>query len=518
MSEDSIISSLRDDSLPTADARWSRRPEPCALVIFGITGDLAHRKIVPALCSLIADRQTADSMAVVGVGRRDIPMERLLTELRAASDRHARRRPVSDGVWSEFARRFVYHHGAFDDPATYEALRQRLRLLDETLGTHGNRVFYLATPPDLFLPIVRYLGRAGLICSAHEQCWSRVVVEKPFGHDLQSARDLNAGLAQVLREDQTYRIDHYLGKETVRNLLVFRFANTIFEPVWTHQYIDHVQITVAESIGVDDRGEFFDKIGTLRDMIQNHLLQLLSIVAMEPPSAVSPELVRDEKLKVLRAIRRMSVQEALSLSVRGQYGPGMVNGENVPGYRHEEGVRPDSPTETYAALRLDIENWRWSGTPFYLRAGKRLPKRVTEIAVQFRRVPHMIFPDGSPYVNSNVLVLRIQPDEGIALRLTSKVPGQGTRLQPVRMEFRYGSVFGVEPPDAYERLLLDVMLGDSTLFNRGDEVEAAWEVVAPVLEAWQDRPVEFPNYPAGTWGPPAADEFIRRDGRSWRRP
>jgi len=509
---------MKDDALPPADTRWTRRPQPCAVVVFGITGDLAHRKVVPALYSLLADRLTPERMAVVGVGRRDITAEALLSSLRGACDQHARHRPVTEALWSELSASFTYHRGRFDDPETYEALRQHLRALDQTHGIGGNRAFYLATPPDLFLPIVRHLGRAGLICSANDPCWSRVVVEKPFGRDVQSARELNAALAQVLREDQTYRIDHYLGKETVRNILVFRFANTIFEPIWSRDCIDHVQITVAESIGVEGRGRFFDTTGILRDIVQNHMLQLLSIVAMEPPAALDPEAVRNEKLKVLRSIRPMSRQEVAWSAVRGQYGPGMVGGESVVGYREEEDVQSDSGTETYAALKLYVDNWRWSGVPFYLRAGKRLPKRVTEIAVQFRRVPHMLFPDDSPYVNSNVLVLRIQPDEGIALRITSKVPGQGTRLQPVRMEFRYGSVFGADPPDAYERLLLDVLLGDSTLFNRGDEVEAAWEAVEPILEAWQERPTDFPNYQAGTWGPPSADDLLRRDGRSWRRP
>lgn len=518
MPHSSDLGLLGEDALPTAGARWSRRPQPCALVIFGITGDLAHRKVIPALYSLLADGLTPERMAVVGVGRRDVSADTLLSSLRSACSSHSRHRPVSDRLWSEFTATFTYHHGAFDDPEMYESLRQRLRALDETLGTGGNRVYYLATPPDLFLPIVRHLGRAGLICSVHDPCWSRVVVEKPFGRDLQSARELNASLAQVLREDQTYRIDHYLGKETVRNILVFRFANTIFEPIWNRDCVDHVQITVAESIGVEGRAGFFDKTGTLRDVVQNHMLQLLSIVAMEPPAALDPDAVRSEKLKVLRSVRRLSREEAFACAVRGQYGPGMVAGQSVVGYREEDGVPPDSETETYAAVKLHVDNWRWSGVPFYLRAGKRLPKRVTEIAVQFRRVPHTLFPDDSPYVNSNVLVLRIQPDEGIALRITSKVPGQGTRLQPVRMEFRYGSVFGAEPPDAYERLLLDVMLGDSTLFNRGDEVEAAWEAVAPVLEAWREHPADFPNYRAGTWGPPAADDLLRRDGRAWRRP
>lgn len=518
MPHSSDLRLLEENEFPTAGARWSRRPEPCALVIFGITGDLAHRKVLPALYSLIADRLTPERMAIVGVGRRDVSADALLSSLRSACSSHSRHRPVSDTLWSELAASFTYHHGSFDDSGTYESLRQRLRTLDETFGTGGNRVYYLATPPDLFLPVVRHLGRAGLICSAHDPCWSRVVVEKPFGRDLQSARELNASLAQVLREDQTYRIDHYLGKETVRNILVFRFANTIFEPIWNRNCVDHVQITVAESIGVQGRAGFFDKTGTLRDVVQNHMLQLLAIVAMEPPASLDPEAVRSEKLKVLRSVRRLSREEAAACAVRGQYGPGMVNGQSVVGYRAEDGVPPDSDTETYAAVKLHVDNWRWAGVPFYLRAGKRLPKRVTEIAVQFRRAPHTLFPDDSPYVNSNVLVLRIQPDEGIALRITSKVPGQGTRLQPVRMEFRYGSVFGYEPPDAYERLLLDVMLGDSTLFNRGDEVEAAWEVVAPVLDAWAEDRADFPNYRAGTWGPPAADDLLRRDGRTWRRP
>lgn len=517
MTERSSANPLKPAEKQPSGARSRIQPPPCAVVVFGITGDLAHRKIIPALYSLAADGLIPDRFALVGVGRRALSEEEIRNSLHSSVGRYARR-SIDPRVWSNLASKIFYHHGNFDDPNTYNLLRQRLKQIDSSLGTEGNRVFYLATPPDLFLPTVRQLGRANLIYPRFEPSWSRVVVEKPFGHDLDSARQLNSGLAQILREDQIYRIDHYLGKETVQNILVFRFANSIFEPVWNHTYIDHVQITASETLGMEGRGAFFDRAGILRDMVQNHLLQILSIVAMEPPIALDANAVRDEKLKVLRAIRKFSPAEASANSVRGQYGPGWVEGQKVVGYREEEGVSPTSNTETYAALKLYVDNWRWSGVPFYLRAGKRLPKRVTEVAIQFREVPHLLFPKTMPYVGSNVLVLRIQPDEGISLRITSKIPGSSDSLQPVRMEFRYGTVFGADPPDAYERLLLDVMLGDSTLFNRADEVEAAWEVVMPFLEAWSEQKEEFPNYEAGTWGPAHADDLLRADGRSWRRP
>lgn len=517
MAAPALENPLREPEGPRAAA--IRKPEPCTVVLFGATGDLAHRKVVPALYSLAADGLASEQMAIVGVGRRQLNEEEFRRDMRASVDAHARLGPTTGAAWGRFESRLFYHAGPLNDPATFDALRQRLRAIDEQHGTQGNRLYYLATPPGLFLPLTRQLGRAGLIYGPNDPSFSRVVFEKPFGHDLSSAKELNANIAAVLREDQTYRIDHYLGKETVRNILVFRLGNSIFEPLWNGAHVDHVQITVSESLGVEGRGAYFDEAGILRDMIQNHMLQLLSFVAMEPPASMDANAVRDEKVKVLRSIVRYSPRDAALNSVRGQYGPGWVEGGQVPGYREEGGVSRDSTTPTFAALKLAIANWRWAGTPFYLMAGKRLPKRATEIAVRFKQVPHRLFEAGGPHTDANVLVMRIQPDEGIALRVVSKVPGRGVRLQPVRMEFRYGATFGAEPPEAYERLLLDVMLGDSTLFNRRDEVEAAWEAIMPFLNGWDEtQPPHFPNYEAGTWGPTDAEHLIRRDGRKWRRP
>jgi glucose-6-phosphate 1-dehydrogenase len=395
-------------------------------------------------------------------------------------------------------------------------LKRELERLDAERGTRSNRLFYLAVPPELMPKIITRLGEAGLNDSAG---YTRIILEKPFGHDLASAHALNEQLHEVFDESQIYRIDHYLGKETVQNIFVFRFANGILEPIWNRTYINNVQITVAETVGVEDRGDYYDHSGALRDIIQNHGLQLLAVTTMEPPAEFTPDAVRDQKAQVLRSIRPMGLVDVANGTVRGQYGPGAVSGREVPGYRQEPEVAPDSLTETYVALKLSIDNWRWAGVPFYLRTGKRLPKRMTEIAVEFNLPPLQIFGrDGVSHMEPNSLVFNIQPDEGITLKFESKIPGQENRIRPVNMDFRYGSSFGVPTPEAYERLLLDAMLGDPMLFTRYDEVEAQWSLISPILEAWKELPPpDFPNYAAGTWGPADADAFIQRDGRRWRR-
>jgi glucose-6-phosphate 1-dehydrogenase len=478
-----------------------RRPEPQALVLFGASGDLTQRKIAPALYNLAVDRLLPDSFAVVGVARRELPDERFRAALYEGVVRHSRRQPPTAAIWAALAEDMHYVAGDFRDPATYRRLDEVLLRLPAA----RNRLYYLATPPEFFDDIVRGLG--GLTPTPG---FARIVVEKPFGRDLASARRLNQVLHQAFPEGEVYRIDHYLGKETVQNLLVFRFANSIFEPVWNRHYVDHVQITAAESIGTEGRAAYYETAGALRDMLQNHLLQLLCLTAMEPPVDFSADAVRDEKVKVLRAIPPLGPEDV----VRGQYEAGWIGGEAVAGYRQERGVAPDSQTETMVAARLRIENWRWQGVPFYLRAGKRFPKRVTEIAVQFRPAPHLPWRGATDELRPNTVVVRVQPDEGITLTFGAKVPGQELRIRSVEMDFLYGASFGHDAPEAYERLLLDAMSGDPTLFTRHDEVECAWRVVEPALAA--TGPVA--PYPAGTWGPAAADELLRRDGRRWRRP
>ena len=412
----------------------------------------------------------------------------------------------------------MYHRGDFADPETYSGLAERLDTMDEERGTRGNRLFYLATQPSQFAEIVAQLGRVGLDHERHEGGWRRIVIEKPFGHDLDSAIRLNREVGKVFRERQVYRIDHYLGKETVRNLLVFRFGNGIFEPIWNRRHIDHVQITVAESIGIEARGAFYEETGASRDFLQNHLLQLLSLVAMEPPVAFEADALRDEKVKVIRAITELSPEQVRQDVVRGQYGPGWVAAKPVVGYREEPDVDPQSETETFIAARLTIDDWRWSGVPFYLRMGKRLPKRATEIAIQFKEVPHQLFKDSAADPEPNLLAMRIQPDEGIMLRFGAKVPGLGIDVRNVTMDFTYGSAFQTDSPDAYETLILDALLGDASLFTRADEVEEAWSIVDPIIDAWAGMPAPaFPSYDSGTWGPESADDLLAREGRRWRR-
>ena len=485
-------------------------------MIFGATGDLTRRKLLPALFRLVQQRAIPGEFAILGAARHSLSDDEFRAAMKEAVTKFGADESLDESSWESFASRLFYLAGDFTDPGLYQNLKSKLEQVDRDYQTQGNRIFYLATLPEHFALIAKQLGEVKL-ARPKKPSWARIVVEKPFGYDLESARALNKELLSVFDEKQIYRIDHYLGKETVQNLLVFRFANSIFEPLWNRQYIDHIQITNAESIGVEGRGAFYEKAGTLRDMIQNHVFQVTSLVAMEPPVSLTGEAVRDEKVKALRAVRAIPLDQLDRFAVRGQYGPGIVDGEPVSGYRQEEGVDPNSSTETFVALKLLLDNWRWAGVPFYLRSGKRLTKRVTEIAIQFKKVPHRLFTESDEPLNANVLVIRIQPNEGITLRFGAKLPGQTMRVRDVNMDFRYGSSFGVKSPDAYERLLLDCMLGDATLFARRDMVERGWEIVQPILDAWKQPEPTLPNYEAGSEGPPAAFELIQRDGRRWRR-
>jgi glucose-6-phosphate 1-dehydrogenase len=499
--------------------REARRPDPCVMVIFGASGDLTHRKLVPALYSLFRDQLLPEPFTLVGFARSLRDRQQFLDRLRAGCEEFARRRPVDAAAWERFAAGVTCVAGNFDSPADYAALRDECARADSGRGAAGNRLFYLATPPDWFERILEGLGAAGLVRPpAPDGPFTRVVIEKPFGHDLGSARALDAAVHKVFDERQVYRIDHYLGKETVQNILVLRFGNSIFEPIWNRRYVDFVELTVSESLGVEGRGAYFETSGILRDIVQNHMLQFLSLTAMEAPVAFEADAVRDEKVKLLRSIRVLPPAEAAAQTIRGQYRAGSVTGAPVPGYAAEPGVAGGSQVETYVALKVQIDNWRWAGVPFYLRAGKRLPRRVSEIAIHFKAAPHLMFRElGQAALSPNVLSLRIQPDEGITLKFDSKVPGPTVRIRPVNMEFRYGTSFGQEPPEAYERLVLDALLGDSTLFTRSDEIDAAWRYISGVRQGWQEAGTPLCGYEAGTWGPPEADALLAADGRAWRR-
>jgi glucose-6-phosphate 1-dehydrogenase len=493
-----------------------RPAPPCAIVIFGASGDLTHRKLMPALFDLFQDGLLTRHFVVLGFSRSPLSDDDFRRMVREGLDSRGPGNPTDEKAWEQFSSSLHYQSGQFNEPASYQHLRERLDKIDSAHGTQGNRLFYLATPPELFKDITAQLGAAGLHQRRTESAFVRLVIEKPFGVDLETARDLNHSIGAVFRESQVFRIDHYLGKETVQNILAFRLANGIFEPIWNRNFVDHVQLTVAETVGVERRGGYYDEIGAFRDVLENHMLQLLSIVAMEPPVVFEAEPVRDEKLKVLKALRRIPPEQTGEFTLRGQYTSGKVEGRPVSSYRGEEKVAPDSWTETFVVMRLQIDNWRWAGTPFYLRHGKRLPTRATEIAIQFKRAPQMFFP-GEEMLEPNVLAMRIQPDEGISLRFGAKVPGPTMQLQEVDMNFLYGSSFSVSQADAYERLLLDAMLGDRTLFTRADEVEQAWAWAEDIQAGWSERPNNVHFYPAGTWGPAWADAFIERDGRQWRR-
>jgi glucose-6-phosphate 1-dehydrogenase len=497
-----------------------RTPDPCIVVIFGASGDLTKRKLLPALYHLQQANLLPEDFAVLGVARR--PLEKSFAPDMKEGIVAGGGVEESDPKLAPFIDRVQYHAMNFDDGAGYEALKKKLAEMDGKFNTRGNRLFYLATAPEYFSDIINYLGESKMAQPEEEvdgkTPWVRTIIEKPFGHDLESARALNDEVNKVFNEDQIFRIDHYLGKETVQNILVFRFANGIFENVWNRNYIDHVEITAAESIGIEGRGPFYEQAGALRDVVQNHVMELLSFVAMEPPVSFQADAVRAEKVKVWKAISPIHPAD----TVRGQYGPGIVDGKPVPGYRQEDRVHPRSQTETYAAVRLEIENWRWAGVPFYIRAGKRLAKRVTEITIQFKQPPMLLFKGGechdSSGIKPNLISMRIQPDEGISLRFGAKLPGPSMDISPVQMNFSYADAFGKSSANGYERLLLDAMLGDGTLFAHRDGVEATWALMTPILKAWAETPVkDFPNYAAGTWGPSAADALLESEGRKWRK-
>jgi glucose-6-phosphate 1-dehydrogenase len=496
--------------------RIGKPGDPCVMVIFGAAGDLTGRMLIPSLYNLERAGLLAKEFAVVGVARTKMSDEDFRKKVYEDVKKYCSD-CVDNDTWKEFQKRFYYFAGDFTQDSIYPQLKDYLNKIDGEHSTHQNFFYYMATAPTFFGPIVEKLAAAGLMEQTNGR-WRRVIIEKPFGHDLESAKALNQQLLKVADEKQIYRIDHYLGKETVQNIMAFRFANGVFEPIWNRRYIDHVQISVAETVGVEQRGGYFDHAGSLRDMVPNHLMQLVSLTSMEPPISFDANAVRDEQAKILHAIQPMADEDVLSRSVRGQYGEGTVNGETVPAYRSETDVAPDSRTETFVAIKLLIDNWRWADVPFYLRTGKCMPARSTQIVIQFRRAPFVLFRDTPvDHLMPNQLVLHIQPEEGISLRFAAKVPGPVMRLGTVDMNFEYQEYFGKQPSTGYERLLHDCMIGDQTLFQRADMVEAGWSVVNPILDLWKALPPRnFPNYAAGTWGPKDADELLERDGRRWR--
>jgi len=493
-------------------------PQPCTVVIFGGSGDLARRKLVPALYNLLLDGLLPENCAVLATGRKPMTDEQFRESVREGITKYSRQ-PLKPDMWARFAPRLFYLAGAIDDPAAYAQMHDRLTQLGSEHKLSKNRIFYLAIPPTSIASVVQGLHKAGLVEPPKGPFpFSHVVVEKPIGHDLSSACEINESIARVFDESQIFRIDHYLGKETVQNILVLRFANSILEPIWNHKYIDHVQITVSEAEGVGTRATYYDEAGALRDMVQNHIIQLLCLIAMEPPNSLDPDVVRNARMEVLQCLRPITGREVDTYTVRAQYASGSLNGVEEPGYRREAGIKPNSTTETYVALQMFVENWRWSGVPFYIRTGKALKKRASEIAVSFKSVPQILFntKHDAP-LESNLLTLKIQPEEGLSLRLISKVPGSKAKTHPVDLNFRYGEAFSAPSPEAYERLLLDVMAGDASLFMRRDAIEASWAWITEILEAWKAHGNKWlPEYPIGSWGPVEADRLIGVEGRAWR--
>jgi glucose-6-phosphate 1-dehydrogenase len=495
----------------------NRITDPCSIVFFGASGDLTKRMLIPAMYNLRLGDVLPTDFAIVGFSRSDKSHYDFREEMKEAIDEFSRSGPAKDPLWTDFADRMHYIQGSFDDLQSFRNLKAQLDENDEKLGTSGNRIYYLATPPTVFAKVVQQLAAAGLGPRDQAKGWSRLIVEKPFGTDLDSARALQSEINKVFDEKQVYRIDHYLGKEPVQDIMALRFANVMFEPIWNRLYIDCVQITAAETVGVEGRGGYYDHAGALRDMIQNHVINMMALVAMEPPISPHADHVRDEKFKVLSALRPISEDLVPRVTARGQYGPGLIDGKPVPGYREEESVDLNSTTETYACTKFFIDNWRWADVPFYLRSGKRLARKHSEIAVKFRGIPHRIFGEHGDQIENNTLVMKIQPDEGVSIRFNAKVPGAKMHIRGVTMDFNYGSGFGVVSAPAYERLIGDAMRGDATLFTRWDAVEAAWEAVTPILNRWSELPVDFPNYLAGSQGPQSADALLVAEGREWRR-
>jgi glucose-6-phosphate 1-dehydrogenase len=499
--------------------RFERRAPPCAVVIFGANGDLTKRKLLPALYRLAYERRIPQTFAIIGNSRTEMSDDDFRAKMKDAVRQFLEDAPFDEAVWESFVGGLYYTAGDLNDDACYQGIAAKLAEADQQHQTGGNVLFYLSTQPSYYSSVVQRLGQHGLNRGAG---WRRVIIEKPFGHDLASARQLNSEIHTVFDEKQIYRIDHYLGKETVQNILAFRFGNGIFEPLWNRRYVNSIQITAAESIGVEGRGAYYQEAGALRDMIQNHLMQVMATVAMEPPSVYDADSVRDERAKLLRAIRILKPEEVPLRAVAGQYGPAHVGGKALVGFREEPGVKPDAQTDTYAAVTFNIDNWRWAGVPFYVRSGKRLPKRITDIAINFNPPPLSLFrqdtKSGLMAPRPNLLILRIQPEEGISLRFLSKSPGSGMKVRPVSMDFNYGSSFGERSPTAYETLLVDALAGDATLYTRQDMVEASWQVVEPILQSWAAQKFDFPNYDSGTWGPRASDEMLARNGHTWRVP
>jgi glucose-6-phosphate 1-dehydrogenase len=500
-------------------SRTTKPMNPCILVIFGVTGDLTARKLMPALYNLAKEGQLPMHFSCVGFARRSKTDEEFRKEMKEAVHQYSRSQPLDETIWKNFESKLYYHKSEFDDEEGYKSLHKKLSELDARHNTQGNRIFYLATQPSFFTPIIEKLSSQKHIYPYDEKQgpWSRVIIEKPFGHDYRSAVDLQTHISKYLNEKQIYRIDHYLGKETVQNILTFRFSNLIFEAILNHRYVDHVQITVSEDIGIGTRGRFWEETGLLRDMIQSHLIQLLSLIAMEPPVNTKADSIRNEKVKVLEAIRPIPQNQIDHYVVRGQYDRGFVKGNAVKSYREEENVTSDSSRETFVALQLFVDNWRWANVPFYLRSGKRLPKKCTEIAVVFHHIPDILFSHKQKTHDQNILSIRIQPNEGISLNMNCKVPGISTPIQPVKMDFKYGTYFGLTPPEAYERLICDSIFGDSTLFARDDEVLASWSLISPILDHWEKQGLSnLQSYEAGSWGPEKAEELLSRDSRTWR--